>query len=184
MNVRLLLGLLIGLCSAIPTLAQQPRRAVEPSPELRRLEAYVGQWSYVGESKSSAPGIKIQGSASGAMILRGFFLEWRWRDQSSNGASQQGIELSGYDAAATTYSAFTFADDGDVCTGAWTVEGNTFSYSGTCVGKARRYLSKVTEAFAPDLKTFVQKGDISLDGKTWKPSYEATYTKTGPSPSR
>ena len=32
--------------------------------------------------------------------------------------------------------------------------------------------------------SFVQKEEISIDGKTWKPSYESKYIKLRPAPNK
>ncbi len=177
--MKSLVGLLVASCFGILVFAQQSGQQAKPGPELKKLASYVGHWHYEGESKLGPSGTagKFAGSATGKMILQGFFLEWQWKDQGPTVGTQQGFEIESYDAANKNYTSDTFVDDGSWCTGSWTVDGNKHSYSGKCYDKGKQYLPRVTEEFTPDLMTFVQKAESSLDGKTWHSSYEATYTK-------
>jgi len=177
--MKSLLRLLISSCFGTLVFAQQSGQQAKPSPELNKLASYVGHWRYEGESKPRASGTagKFAGFATGKMILQGFFLEWQWKDQGPTVGTQQGFEIESYDAANKNYTSYTFVDDGSWCTGSWTVDGNKHSYSGKCSDKGKQYLSRVTEEFTPDLMTFVQKAESSLDDNKWYSSYEATYTK-------
>jgi Protein of unknown function (DUF1579) len=174
----LCLLLVVGFVFAM----QAQMSAPKPDPEVKKLNVYVGHWTYEGESRSGpfSPGGKFTGSATGQMILRGFFLEWRWKDQGPTVGTQQGLEIESYHAANKNYPSYTFVDDGSSCTGSWAINGNKFAYSGNCVDKGKQYRARVTEEFAPDLMSFVQKAESSFDGKTWNSSYEATYTKIKP----
>jgi hypothetical protein len=185
MNMKPLIGLTVAACFCTLTFAQQPNQPAKPSPELKKLAPYLGQWRYEGKSKAGAlgPTDKFTGNATGEMIRRGFFLEWRWKDQGTTTATS-GFEINSYDAVNKNFASSWFVDDGSSCIGSYVVDGNKFSYSGKCVDRGKQYLSRITEVFAADMMSFVQKAEISIDGKTWRPAYEAKYTKVAPVPKK
>lgn len=183
--MKLLIGLIEAACFSILCVAQQSGSPAGPGPEIQKMTVYAGQWRYEGESAPgpSGPADRFNGSAVGKMILNGFFLEWRWKDQGTAGM-QEGFEIVGYDPINRSFASRWFEDDGDSCTGSYLVEANKFAYTGKCASGGKQQLSRVTEIFAPDLMSFVQKEEVSADGKTWRPSYEARYSKIRPMPDK
>jgi len=181
MRMKLLIGLVEVACLSILCMAQPSR----PGPEIAKMAVYAGQWRYEGESEPgpSGPADRYSGYAIGKLILNGFYFEWRWKDRGTTG-TQEGFEIIGYDPVHKSYSSNWFVDDGSSCTGSYRIEATTFAYSGKCVRGGKQYLSRVAEVFAPDMMSFVQKEEISNDGKTWKPSYESKYKKLGPVPKK
>ena len=176
-----LIGLVIAACFSTLAFDQQSNQPAKPGSELKKLAVYLGQWKYEGKSQSgpSGPADKFTGNATVEMILRGFFLEWRWKDQGTTSGTQ-GFEILSYDPVNKNYASSWYANDGNSCIGACVVDGNKSTYSGKCVIGGKQYLSRITEVFAADLMSFVQKAEISIDGKTWRSSYEAKYTKLKP----
>ena len=172
-------------CLATAILAQAPAFSPKPDPELKKLARYVGQWSYEGEYKPGplGPASKATGDATCKMILRRFFLEWRWREQGITGETR-GFEILRYDPTNKKYPSSAYADDGSLMVGAYALDGNTSIFSGKLVVGEKQYPFKVTEVFATDLKSFTQKAEISADGNAWTPFFEAHYTKTNATPKK
>lgn len=181
--MRALIALIVAACFSITAFAQQPNQPAKPDPELKRLAVYVGQWRYEGEYKPGplGPAGKATGDATGEMILRGFFLEWRWKEQVTT-VETRGFEILNYDPVNKNYASSAYGDDGSSSLGAYVFDGNTSTYSGKFVVGGKQYLSRVIEVFAADLMSFAQKAEISVDGKTWTPFFEAKFIKTKPTP--
>jgi hypothetical protein len=184
-KMRALIALIVAACFNVSALAQQPTQSPKPDPELKKLAVYVGQWRYEGESKPGplGPAGKVAGEAISEMILRGFFLDWRWKEQ-ANGAETRGLEILGYDPINKNYSSTAYVDDGSSSAGAYVFEGNTSNYSGRLTIGEKQYLFRYTETFAADLMSFVQRAEVSVDGKTWMPLSEIRYTKVKPVPKK
>jgi len=171
--------IMVALAVLLLSVAVQAQAPVpKPGPELKKLAVYLGQWKYEAESKAGplGPADKSTGRATGEMIFRGFFLEWQWKDQGTTSATQ-GFEFLGYDPVNKNYASSSYADDGSASSGAYVIDGNKSTFSGKLVVGGKKYDWRATEVFAADLMTFTRKEEISVDGKTWIPSYEAKFTK-------
>lgn len=181
--MRALITLIVAACFSGTALAQQLNQTADPDPALKKLTVYVGQWKYEGESKAGplGPAGKIVGEATSEMILRGFFLEWRWKEQ-ANAAETRGFEILGYDPINKNYASTAYMDDGSSSSGAYVFSGNTSNYSGKLAVGGKHYLLRYMETFAADLMSFVQRAEVSVDGKAWVPSSEIKYTKVKPVP--
>jgi hypothetical protein len=184
-RMRTLIALIVTACFSLTAFAQQSTLQTKPDPELKKLAVYVGQWKYEGEYKPGplGPAGKATGDATGEMILRGFFLEWRWKEKAST-TETRGLEILNYDPMNRNYASTSYTDDGSSSSGAYVLGGNTFNYSGKFVVSGKQYLSRATEVFAADLASFAQKAEISVDGKTWLPYFEAKFTKAKPAPKK
>jgi len=183
--MRTLIAFIVTACFSLTAFAQQSTLQIKPDPELKKLAVYVGQWKYEGEYKPGPLGTAgmATGSATGEMILRGCFLEWRWKEK-ANTAETQGFEILNYDPMNRNYASASYADDGSSSSGAYVIDGNTSNYSGKFVVGGKQYLSRVTEVFTADRASFTQKAEISVDGKTWVPFFEAKFTKAKPAPKK
>ncbi|MCW5556868.1 MAG: DUF1579 family protein, partial [Verrucomicrobiae bacterium] len=153
----------------------------QPGPEHKKLEAWVGEWSYEGGGPASpfGPAAKFQGKASVRMVLNGFFLEDRWQDTSDNGYVTQGIVLTGYDSTKKTYTEYGFENDGLASSTVSTLEGNVCTSVGTRIDKTGKvYKTKFIRVLATDGNGFTQKAEYSSDdGKTWLLWWELTAKK-------
>ena len=183
--MRALIALIVAACFSVSALAQQPTQSPKPDPELKKLAVYVGQWRYEGESKPGplGPPGKIVGEATSEMILRGFFLDWRWKEQ-ANGAETRGLEILGYDPINKSYASTAYMDNGSSSSGAYVFSGNTSNYSGKLAVGGKLYLLRYTETFAADLMSFVQRAEVSVDAKAWVPLSEIKYAKFKPIPKK
>jgi len=179
--MKTLMTTITAVCLGALALAQQPDEPAKPGPELSKLAVYLGQWRYEGESKPTplGPAAKFSGDATGEMILQGFFLEWRWKDQGTAGATQ-GVEILGYSPVSRNYPSSLFSDNGNSISGAYVFAGNTSTFAGTLIAKGKQYGFRATEIFAADFTSFTRTEDISVDGKTWMPASAAKFTKAKP----
>ena len=178
MRKAMLLLALCGIVCFVPAIqAQTP--APKPDPAITKLQSFVGHWTYEGESKAGplGPDGKITGVQDAQMILGGFFLETRQKEKGPMGEIQS-IEIDAYDPANKNFSYSIYEDGGGTESGGFTSSGNTWKWSGKYAVGGKEYLSRGTSTFAADLRSFTQKAEISIDGKTWLPSYEYKAIKT------
>ena len=70
---------LLLLAAITPTAWMHAADQPQPGPEHKRLEVWVGEWTYEGEAKETpiGPAGKFAGKLTGRMVLNGFFLEAR-----------------------------------------------------------------------------------------------------------
>jgi hypothetical protein len=184
-KMRTLIALVVAACFSTIAFAQQSNQPAKPGPELKKLVVYVGQWKYEAESKAGplGPAAKVTGDATGEMILRGFFLEWRWKEQGTTEV-MRGVEILSHNPVNKSYSSSSYSDDGSSTSGEYVLAGNMSTFSGKLLVGGKKYDWRATEVFAADLMTFTRKEEISVDGKRWIPSYEATFTKLKTAPKR
>jgi hypothetical protein len=174
LTVAMVAALLSG-----PARAQQANQPAKPDPALKKLIVYVGAWSYEGAYRAGplGPAGKYRGKASGEMILRGSFLEWRWDDEPGSAAASRGFEIIAYDATTRQYPSSLFGDDGAFGSATCVFAGRTATVSAKLVVAGKAVRVRTTQAFAPDLTSFSQKTEISVDGKSWIPFSDARFTK-------
>jgi hypothetical protein len=155
--------------------AQAP--APKPNPEVKKLHADLGHWTYVGEAKSG-PGClggKFTGEMTCQMILGGFFLQC-WLTEKEGRI----LEIDGYDPVNKNFTHDSYGDDGGRFSGMLAITGNTWTYAGRWVSAGKQYQYKGTFVLAPDLTSGTYKDEISPDGKTWTTCEESKYTKVKP----
>jgi hypothetical protein len=155
-------------------------------PEQKKLEAFAGEWSYEGAVSDTflGPGGKFAGKMTRRMILDGLFLESRAEDKGVYGGKElvyKSVEMAWFDPIKKTYNTQSFDNDGIVSKGLLTVNGNTWTGTGTAVdSKGKTYTYRYSSTLSPDGKTYAVKNEISTDnGKTWKTYFEETGKKVG-----
>jgi hypothetical protein len=167
------------VCFATAMQAQAP--APKPGPEVKKLHAVVGHWTFDGEQKPGplGPGGKLTGEANIRMILGGFFLQ---NQQSWKVAETETrfLEIDGYDPVNNNFSSEFYFDDGTRFSGALTITGSTWTYAGKLVTVGKQYQYKATFVAVPDLAIWTYKDQLSADGRTWTPLLELKYTKIQP----
>jgi hypothetical protein len=171
----LVVGMVV-LVLAVVAWAQTP--APKPGPEHQKVKMFVGHWTYETEYKPGpfGPGGKATGVYDAQWILGGFFVQGHWVEKSPSGEAR-GIETFGYNPATKNYLQSQYMDDGSIGSGEITVSGNTWNYSGTIFMAGKQYKDRGTMTFAADLMSIIVKMDISADGNSWMPLWEAKYTK-------
>jgi len=151
----------------------------KPGPEQKKLEIWVGQWTYEGEYKATplGPAGKYAGRATVRPILGGFFVEWRGEEKGPSETTQW-FEVDGYDALNKKFMWNGFSNDGSFNTVTYTIEANMVYYSGTIFLGDKQYKFRGSCVFAPDFMSNVEKREVSADGITWMPWFESKSTKT------
>jgi len=177
-RIGLLFSLLV-VCSVTLMQAQPP--APKPDPALHKLHGWLGHWTYEIEYQATpmGPAGKSSGEADFRMVLDGFFMKVHYTEKGSAGNSQL-IEFVGYDAASQTFSNPYFANDGNTSTSTLTANGNTFNSFGKLSLGGKQYMTRGTDTLSDDGMIATWKGEISTDGRTWVPWYEAKGTKVKP----
>jgi hypothetical protein len=167
---------LILLVFAVSIWAQTT--APKPDPEIKKFDVFLGHWTYTGEYKAGplGPANKVTGEMATERILGGFFVQNQYTEKGPMGESHA-LEIIGYDPANKIYPSTAYGDDGASVLGAYVLDGNIFNYSGKLIFGGKQYQYRVTEVFAADLMSFMQKAEISADGNTWTPFFEANIQR-------
>jgi ketosteroid isomerase-like protein len=163
--------------SKVPAPIAPPGQAAVTSilkPELKLLERMLGDWTYEGENFPTPvwPAGKFSGKYSCLPFLNGAFVEVRGEE---GGAPW--YEVDGYDAASKKYFWHGYDAGGRFSLITMTVDGNTVTYSGTGLERGKQYWSRGTDVYSADSMTVIQKDEISIDGRTWIPGFEAKFVK-------
>ena len=167
----------VVLMWAVPCLAAAQTAPTKPGPEHQKLGIFVGDWTYEGQTKATplGPAGPYTGKMSARLILGGFCVEFRGEEKGPAGA-QEWIEIDSYDPVAKKFTWNAFDSGGGTQTVTYTFEGTTASVSGIQVAGGKQYQMRATVVFAADLKSFVQKNEILVDGK-WVLSAESKSAK-------
>jgi len=170
--------LLLVLVACFATAMQAQAPAPKPGPELKKLHALAGDWTWEGEYKPGplGPGGKFTGEFNCRVILGGFFLQCRTTQKGPAGETQ-GLRIYGYDPVNRNFPSQGYSANGSTFSGVLTVTENTYLFTGKLVVAGKPYQGKATFVLAPDLASATQKGEISVDGRTWTPWFEEKFTK-------
>jgi len=179
------LFLLLIACFATAMLAQAPAQAPKPDPALKKLAVLVGHWTYEGEYNAGplGPGGKITGEYTGQMILGGFFFRGQSTEKGTMGETRS-LEIDGYDPLNKSIASSVYQDDESTFSGVVTVTGDTVTWAGKYAVVGKQYLLKEPLILAPDLMSGTAKAEISVDGNTWLPFFEAQYARAKPTPKK
>lgn len=172
--------LLVVFCIGISFgVAQTP--APKPGPEIKKLAAQVGDWSYEGNIKESplGPAGKYSGKYSCRWALVGYFLEYRGEEKNPLGMLKW-FEMDGYDPVNKKYTTYSAASDGSQSTGSFTVEGRQWVCLVDGIQAGKQFKERQTLDFSSDGLSYTWKCEISMDGKSWSLLAEDKATKTPP----
>lgn len=168
----------VGMICVVVLTGEAQSQPPKPGPEHKRLEVFVGNWTFQGEVKTgpAGPGGKVAGTDRN-QLLGGVFLE-RQVEETGPMGKVTGRMMVGYDPIKKTYVTSAFDSTGGLGSGAVTVNGSTWTFltSGVAGGKATQDRCAVT--FAPGNNAIVVTCETSTDGKTWTPSFEGHWTKS------
>ena len=174
---------LLGFCFA--TAVQAQAQAPKPDPQVKKLHAVVGHWTFEGEAKPGplGPGGKFTGESNCQMILGGFFFQCQLTGKVAEQEMRM-LEIDGYDPVSKNFSSEFYFAGGNRFSGALTITGNTWTYAGKWAMGGKQYQLKENFILAPDLTSATEKNEISADGKTWTPLFESKWTKAKPAPKK
>ena len=175
---------LVALCGWVSSssllLAQAP--AAAPGPDHARLEVFVGEWSFEGQSQAvPALGMADAGTVAyrhvNQMANGGFFLETRRTGTGPRGPVTE-LDVYSYNAVTKTYRQDGYDNRGRVRTFTGTVDGLTWSFIGTNTALDGTVTQeRFTLRYSPDLRTATVRSEHSKDGVTWYERLTGTYTK-------
>jgi hypothetical protein len=181
-RVTLLVGL-VFLVFAVSLWAQTT--APKPDPELKKLGIMVGHWTYEGEYKAGpgGPNGKAKGEEFIQWILGEFFLQDLEIETGAFGDARMAL-LYAYDPIKKNIVGSGLMNDGGTVSATAKVNGNTIIWEGRGVIGGKETLLQNTFVVAADLMTMTQKAEVSTDGKTWTPFFDAVFTKVKPAPKK
>ncbi len=161
--------------------AQAP--AAKAAPEYKKLEIWLGDWTYEGEAQASpaGPAGKFTGKVSVKPILNGRCVQWQGEDQGPTGTTEW-FEVDSYNPATKKFAWNSWSTSGDVQNVAYSIDGANVAYAGTLVTGGKQVRIRGTVVFSDNNAVQVQKGEVSTDGKTWTPYVELKVTKTKTTP--
>lgn len=173
--------IILLLVLAVPCLAfgqAQAAQPPKPGPEQQKLKVYVGDWTYEGETHATpfGPAGKFMGKASVRAILGGFFIEWHAEEKGTAGTTDW-VEIDGYDPISSRFTFYYFDNSGMIQTVSYTMEGTKLSFSGTQSLGGKQAKVRGTGVFAADLASWVERFELSMDGRVWTPFWESRFTK-------
>jgi ketosteroid isomerase-like protein len=182
-NMKTLIILIAAAGLAGLAFGQQPNRPPTPGPEHKKLDIWVGDWTYetVVQASPLGPAGKYVGKNTTRPILAGLFVEFRGEDKGPTGTTQW-TETDGYDPLSQRYIWKGFASDGSFNDVSYTIEGTKVTHSGTVCTGGKTYRIRGTIVFAADFLSNVEQREISTDGKTWMPLWECRAAKITPAP--
>ena len=162
-------------------LAQTAIPSIPLAPEHKKLELWLGGWSYestLHESPLGAAGTS-HGNCSVRLILGGQFVEFQGEETGPAGTIQW-VETDGYDPVLDCFFWKSFASDGSAIDATYTFDGHRAAVSGTLLAGAKRYRLRGSMTFADDFQSLTDKREISTDGVHWTPLSEGRSTKITP----
>ena len=155
-------------------------------PEQKKLEVFVGDWTYEGSVSETplGPGGKFAGKVTFRMILDGLFLESRAEDKGVYGGKEivfKGLTIQWFDPVKKAYLNHSYDNDSFVNNSVMTVTGNTWNSTGAQTdSKGKTYKTKHSTTVSADGKSIIEKAEISTDdGRTWMTYWEDTMKKVG-----
>ncbi len=153
----------------------------KPGPEHKRLEVFVGSWTWVADLKPGifGPAGKCTGVERFQWLPGEFFLQMNREGKCPGGDLRQTI-IFGYDPVNKRHTG-TFFDhtSGGSTSATTTTSGNTWKWAGTgYTGEGKGFQERCTLTLATGGGSSSLTCEIATDGKTWTPSWEAKYTKS------
>jgi hypothetical protein len=159
----------------LPAIAQM--QAPKPSPELKKLDYFVGTWTYTANVKANpdSPGGKVTATETYNWMDGGFFLSGS-SEYIMQGQKTTGPMFMGYDTNDNLFTYDSFDSMGDATHAKGTFSGDTWAFSSeqkmgpqTIKG---RYTMKVISP-----TSYALKYEMSQDGTNWITIMEGTATK-------
>lgn len=154
-------------------------QAPKPGSELRKLDVFVGSWTFEWDRKTGAAGSsgKMTGIESYSWMPGGFLLRMDREGKGPEGDFKH-LVLFGYNPAAGNYGMTIFSlTDGSSASFTGTVEGTTWKWSGAGTLDGKPFYDRCTWTVPAEKPSRAAKCEASSDGSTWAPGIEARYSK-------
>ena len=175
-----LISLAATICFAVigPSLRAQ---ATKPGPENKKLEVFLGSWTFEWDTKASVfgPAGRITGVERYESMPGGFFVQMNREAKGPQGDFRDHF-VFGYDPVAKKHTLTIFGlADGTSGSYTGTANGNIWAWSGSGhTGSGKSYQERCTVTVAAGGASFALKCEATGDGKTWSPSIDGKYTKS------
>ena len=152
----------------------------QPSPEMKKLEVFVGKWKYEETEVPTpfGPGGKSSYRAVDRLVHDGFFLEERATGQSPGGALSW-TWYAWFDVDSGVFRSTAYETGGRIAAGTFTIEANVMTGFGERKVGEKTYKTRTVFRMVPDQKVYTYEASYSEDGNTWKPWYTGKATKVG-----
>jgi hypothetical protein len=160
--------------------AQNPPTQPTPSPEVKKLEYFAGNWASTGERKPSqfGPGRKFTHTEQNSWGLGGFFLISHAEGSAPTG-KLKGLAIFGYDNFEKVYTYDLYTSGGRVEHAKGTLVGDTWTWTHEERMQGKLYRGRYTiKVVSPTSYTF--KFEIAPEGGDWSTVMEGEATKTAP----
>jgi hypothetical protein len=159
--------------------AQNPPQAPKPSPELKRLNYFVGHWATEAEMKPSpfGPGGKFTSKEHTEWMPGDFFLVTHSQWKGASMGEGTGLAVMGYNADEKVYTYNAFNSMGEAEASKGKVDGDTWTWTSNekMGGKPTKSRFTVKE-LSPTSYSF--KFEIAPEGGDWATIMEGKATKT------
>ncbi|MFB3904529.1 MAG: DUF1579 family protein [Acidobacteriota bacterium] len=174
---RIVMTMVVCVCLAAPILAQAPTTPPKPGVEHKRLEFFVGQWTFEGTEKPSpfGPGGKFSGTETSKWFPGGFFVVSQTEAKGPTG-SHTGRSTMGYNPQEKVYTVHMINSAGEEVYARGNVEGKTWTFTndGTMGGKPYKGRFTMTET-SPTSYDMVF--ELATDGGPFQVMMEGKATK-------
>lgn len=160
-----------------PQTSQQPTATVQsglrghliqPGPEHKLLDVFIGKWINEGQTVGSAPAVKILTSDVYEWMPGGFFVLHTAYGRIGN-MDVGGTEIISYDAASQQYRSHFFDSQGNISLQELTVSGDTWKWAGE--------QTRCTAVFTDRGKTQTAYHERLDEQGNWVSSMEVTLTR-------
>ena len=121
-------------------------------------------------------GSKVKGVWDARMILGGFFLHEEVNEKVDAGESHA-LGIESYDPVNKEFITNWYQSDGSRYSGALTITGDTVIWVGPLEVGGKHYQFRETFVCMADFMSGTSKREVSTDGKTWIPFWEAKFVK-------
>jgi len=151
------------ISGVIPVMAQEPAGLPQPSPEHKKLAAFLGTWKDEAEMKPSpfGPGVKFTIVETCEWFTGGFSLVCH--SETTGFLGQKTLTVLTYDPEDKVYLFYEFNSLGQTNSAKGTVEGDTWTWNGESKVGGKLVKSRTTIKLpTPDSATF--KSEVSVGG--------------------
>jgi hypothetical protein len=161
---NMVLGLALTLMNGITVGGQQPVGTLQPSPEHKKLAAFVGTWRDEAEVKPGpvGPGGKMSLTETCDWFTGGFSIVCHTEATGFMGDLQT-LSVLSYDTAEKLYRFYEFNSVGWSSTAKGTVDGDTWTFDGESKMGGKLIKSRFTIKM-PSPDSAVMKSEVSVEG--------------------
>jgi hypothetical protein len=174
---RSVVAIVVFVLIAAPILAQAPSGPPKPGPEHKRLEYFVGKWSFEGEEKPNpfTPGGKFTGTETIEWFPGGFFVVSH-SDMKGTMGAMKSHSMMGYSTEHKAYTFHMIDSMGTEISARGTVSGDTWTWTNEDKMGGKPYKGRFSmKELSPT--SYTMKFELSMDGGPYNVMMEGKATK-------